>query len=103
MMGAPHLYKFIVAHRQHRKFEMNMRRFFQITFRTMLFILLIATIAGIWNRDKIRRLVRVNSLFSEELIVSNFSNMESMFFHKELSVAGDTVSPLPSAPQPLPE
>ncbi len=82
---------------------MNMRRIFRITFRTLLFILLIATIAGIWNRDKIRRLVRVNSLFSEELIVSNFSNMESMFFHEELSVAGDTVAPLPSAPQPLPE
>ena len=82
---------------------MNMRRFFRITFRTLLFILLITTIAGIWNRDKIRRLVRVNSLFSEELIISNFSNMESMFFHEELSVAGDTVAPLPSAPQSLPE
>jgi len=50
----------------------------------------------------IRRLSRVNSLFSASRIIDNFSDMKSMFFHKDLPVASPDPTPLPEKPQDLP-
>ena len=47
-------------------------------------LVIFALIAGIWKREQITRLLAVNSLFSEEKIVSNFSNMNKMFLNKPL-------------------
>jgi len=41
-------------------------------------ILMVAVIA-IWEREKVARLMAVNSLFSEERIVTNFTAMDTMF------------------------
>ncbi len=52
---------------------------------------------------KLRRLMRVNSLFSEKNIVRNFSDMRGIFFHKELPVKSDDPLPLPARARDLPE
>lgn len=71
--------------------------------KALIVFVIIAIIVGIWNREKIQRLLRVNSLFSEELIVSNFSDMQGMFFSEPLPVTSNIVTPLPQALQPLPD
>lgn len=67
-------------------------------------VLLVAAVAA-WNHDRIKRLMAANSLFSEERIVGNFSNMGGMFFYEDLPVDHSNISPLPHAknPKPLPE
>jgi hypothetical protein len=67
-------------------------------------VLLVATVA-VWNHERIGRLMAVNSLFSEDRIVGNFSNMREMFLHEDLPVDNTHVSPLPYAlnPKALPE
>ena len=70
----------------------------------LLVILLLAIVAAIWNREEVGRLLAVNSLFSEEKIVHNFSNMERAFLTKAMSRGTGEVSPLPvGAPITLPE
>ena len=44
-----------------------------------LAMVVLALILGVWQREKITRLMAVNSLFSEEKIVGNFIAMDSMF------------------------
>lgn len=51
----------------------------------------------------LRRLMRVNALFTAPRIVSNFSNMRAMFFHLDLPAKSDRPVPLPIAPAPLPD
>lgn len=55
-----------------------------------LALVLLAVVLGLWQREKITRLMAVNSLFAEEKIVANFISMDSMF---------DT-APLATAPTP---
>ncbi|UWQ13760.1 beta-lactamase family protein [Aliiroseovarius sp. M344] len=70
----------------------------------LLVILLLAIVAAIWKREEVGRLLAVNSLFSEEKIVHNFSNMERAFLTKAMSRGTGEVSPLPvGAPITLPE
>ncbi len=56
-----------------------MRRIFKILTRLFGVILILAIAIGIWKREEITRLFAVNSLFSEEKIVINFSGMNTAF------------------------
>ena len=56
-----------------------------------LLVLVVVIVAlGLWQREKVTRLLAVNSLFSENRIVGNFIAMNGMFKHVEM--------PLSSAP-----
>jgi len=77
-----------------------MRRFLKIV---GVLVLLVAA-AAVWKREEIARLMAVNSLFSAERIVGNFSNMDQLFLTRALSRGEGPVSPLPQgAPAVLPE
>lgn len=56
-------------------------------------VVVIAVIVGLWKREEIGRLKAVQSLFTEEKIVGNFSNMSAAFLSKEIPISGE-VSPL---------
>lgn len=71
--------------------------------KALIVIIIVVILIAVWYRDRIKRLLRVNSLFSEKLIIGNFSDMQGMFFNEKLSVTGSSVTPLPLAPQPLPD
>ena len=47
--------------------------------RILLVLVLAAVVVGLWQREQITRLLAVNSLFSEEKIVHNFSHMNEAF------------------------
>ena len=47
--------------------------------RILLALVLAIVVIGLWKREQITRLLAVNSLFSEEKIVHNFSNMDAAF------------------------
>ncbi len=81
----------------------NMRKVLKWILRITLIAVLAAVIVGIWKREEIKRLMAVNSLFSEEKIVGNFSNMGGAFLSRELPRGDGPVSALPrgdDAPMP---
>jgi len=55
-----------------------------------------------FNWTNIKRLQTVNTLFDEDKIVQNFSNMDKAFLHQQLD-GSPTPYIFPKAPQPLPE
>lgn len=62
----------------------------------ILLVLLIATVCvGLWKREEITRLLAVNSLFSEDKIVANFSNMHRAFLSVPVPRGDTPVSALP--------
>jgi CubicO group peptidase (beta-lactamase class C family) len=76
-----------------------MRRFLKVV---GVLVLLLAAVA-VWKREEIARLMAVNSLFSAEKIVGNFSHMDKLFVTRALSRGEGPVSPLPEgAPAVLP-
>ncbi|MGJ8598110.1 serine hydrolase domain-containing protein [Sulfitobacter sp.] len=56
-----------------------MRTFGKWVLRIFLVLVLAVVFVGFWHRDRITRLLAVNSLFSEEKIVNNFSHMDAAF------------------------
>lgn len=58
---------------------------------------------GAWKRNDIKRLLAVNALFSEKNIVTNFSNMEAIFFNTNLGVPNAPTSGLPHEPKTMPD
>ncbi|MEM7068970.1 MAG: hypothetical protein AAF478_08805 [Pseudomonadota bacterium] len=52
-------------------------------------IIVVGGILAAFNWQKLVRLNAVNTLFAEENIVRNFSNMNEMFFSKEIPGAGE--------------
>lgn len=52
-------------------------------------------LVGFWKREEITRLLAVNSLFDKKHIISNFSNMDGAFLHKDIHKGDGPVSPLP--------
>lgn len=54
------------------------------TIRAAVLLVTAAVLIGFWKREEITRLLAVNSLFDEERIVSNFSNMDAAFLHREI-------------------
>ncbi|MEL6465102.1 MAG: serine hydrolase [Pseudomonadota bacterium] len=67
--------------------------------RGLLALVLAAVLVGLWKREEITRLLAVNSLFDENRIVSNFSNMDTAFLHREVPKGAAAASPLPEGPQ----
>lgn len=63
--------------------------------RILLALVLAALVIGLWKRDEITRLMAVNSLFSEEKIVSNFSNMNAAFLWAPVPHGSGPATPLP--------
>ena len=55
-------------------------------------------LGAVWKREEIARLMAVNSLFSADHIVTNFSNMDRLFLTRPLSRGDGPVSPLPDGP-----
>ena len=76
-----------------------MRRIFKY-FAQAIFILAIVAIAiGIWKREEITRLLAVNSLFSEEKIITNFSAMNTAFLSVDVPRGDGPVTALPTGPE----
>lgn len=65
-------------------------------------LIVLGAILAFFNWDRLVRLNTVNTLFSEELIVSNFSNMNKAFFNVPVPAEGD-VEDWEYTPKPLPE
>ena len=62
-----------------------MRTFGKWLIRIVVMLVLAAVVVGFWQREQITRLLAVNSLFSEEKIVSSFSNMDAAFLNSPVS------------------
>ncbi|MEQ9694737.1 serine hydrolase [Shimia sp. SDUM112013] len=80
-----------------------MRTFGKWLGRILLMLVLAAAVIYVWKREEIHRLLAVNSLFTEEKIVHNFSHMDQAFLTREVSRGDGPVSDLPKGPDtPLP-
>ncbi|MDA9207369.1 beta-lactamase family protein [Octadecabacter sp.] len=53
----------------------------------LLVLIVVATGIGLWQREKLTRLMAVNSLFSESRIVGNFIAMNTMFEQAEMPLS----------------
>ncbi len=72
-----------------------MRRVLKWIVYGLLCLALVAAALAYWKREEITRLLAVNSLFSPEKIVNNFSNMNTAF----LSAPVPTASPVSELPK----
>jgi len=72
-----------------------MRTFGKWLGRLLLTVILIAVVVGVWKREQVMRLLAVNSLFSAEKIVQNFSNMDAAFLNTPVSRGSGDISTLP--------
>lgn len=72
--------------------------------RILLALAVAAVAVGLWKREEITRLLAVNSLFSADKIVNNFSNMNAAFLTVPVPRGDGPTSPLPYGPETtLPE
>ena len=71
-----------------------MRKLMRITGRVLAIAAVVLLAAGLWKRDEIMRLWAVNSLFAEDRIVANFSNMEGAFLTRSVPRGDGPVVPL---------
>ncbi len=77
-----------------------MRRFAYV----LIAIIALAALFGIVRREELGRLMAVQTLFDEDRIVTNFSNMDDLFKTVPMSRGDGPVSPLPPGePIALPE
>ncbi len=76
-----------------------MRRILKWAGRVLLALILAAAVVGLWKREEIARLIAVNTLFSEEKIVTNFSGMERAFLTVPVPRGDGPVSDLPRGPE----
>ena len=72
-----------------------MRRVFKILTRVFAVILILAIAIAIWKREDIKRLLAVNSLFTEEKIIANFSGMNRAFLSVDVPRGSGPVAELP--------
>jgi len=73
------------------------------TLRIGIAVGIAAVLVGFWKREEITRLLAVNSLFDENRIISNFSNMEGAFLNRVIPRGDGATSPLPTgAPMTMP-
>lgn len=63
--------------------------------RVLLVLVVAAVAVGVWKREEIARLMAVNTLFDEDRIVENFSNMDRAFLHRPVPRGDGPVSALP--------
>ncbi|MDF1728616.1 MAG: serine hydrolase [Sulfitobacter sp.] len=76
-----------------------MRTFGKWLGRILLALILAGIVVWIWKGEEIKRLLAVNSLFAEDRIVENFSNMEGAFLTTPVSRGAGPTSPLPYGPE----
>ncbi len=76
-----------------------MRTFGKWLGRILLALVLAAVVIGLWKREQITRLLAVNSLFSQEKIVQNFSHMDAAFLTTPVSRGNAPTSELSYGPQ----
>jgi CubicO group peptidase (beta-lactamase class C family) len=76
-----------------------MRAFGKWLGRILLALLLAAVVVGLWKLEEITRLLAVNSLFSEEKIVGNFSGMNGLFLTTPVPRGSGLTSDLPYGPE----
>ncbi|WP_104017337.1 serine hydrolase domain-containing protein [Roseovarius nitratireducens] len=76
-----------------------MRRILKWAGRVLLALVLAAAVVGLWKREEIARLMAVNTLFSEEKIVANFSGMGRAFLTVPVPRGNGPVSDLPQGPE----
>lgn len=75
-----------------------MRTFGKWFLRILFVLVLAAVVVGFWKREQITRLLAVNSLFSEEKIVANFSNMNVAFLSTPVPRGNGATAELPYGP-----
>lgn len=75
---------------------MDMKDHFKRLLRAMVVFAIILAGFGIWKREEIQRLWAVNSLFTADKIVSNFSNMDAAFLTTPVARGSGPVSALPA-------
>ena len=68
-----------------------MRRIFRIFLWLVLAIVIVGGTLAFWQRDQLTRLAAVNTLFREDRIFHNFSNMNAAFLYRDLQ-AGRTIA-----------
>jgi CubicO group peptidase (beta-lactamase class C family) len=73
-----------------------MRCIFRYLVRAIFVLALIAVAVGVWKREEIKRLLAVNSLFSEEKIITNFSGMNAAFLSVDVPRGDGPVAELPT-------
>ncbi len=76
-----------------------MRSFGKWLGRILLALVLAIVVVGLWKREQITRLLAVNSLFSEEKIVHNFSHMDTAFLSVPVPRGNGLTSELPYGPE----
>jgi len=76
-----------------------MRTFRRWLLRGMLLAALIIVAAGLWKREEITRLMAVNSLFYEDKIIHNFSNMDAAFLNLPVPRGDGPTSELAYGPE----
>ena len=80
-----------------------MRVFLKWTLRLIVVLIIAAIAIGLWKREEITRLLAVNSLFSAEKIVNNFSHMDAAFLSTPVPRGEGPTSELSYGPDfPLP-
>ncbi|WP_170403969.1 serine hydrolase domain-containing protein [Ruegeria arenilitoris] len=75
-----------------------MKALFKWVLRILLMLVLAAVVVGVWKREELQRLMAVNSLFSEEKIVHNFSHMDEAFLTVDLPRGDGPTRELPYGP-----
>ncbi len=75
-----------------------MRRFFKWVFRGLLISGLVLLCVGLWKKDELKRLMAVNTVFDEDKIVGNFSNMDRAFLTRDVPRGDGSLSELPKGP-----
>ena len=73
-----------------------MKKHLKRLLRALVVFAIILAGFGIWKREEIQRLWAVNSLFSADKIVSNFSNMNAAFLTTPVARGTEPVSALPA-------
>ena len=76
-----------------------MRTFGKWLGRILLVVVLGVVAIGFWKREEITRLMAVNSLFAEDKIVSNFSNMNAAFLNTPVDRGDGPTSELSYGPE----
>ena len=67
--------------------------------RIGLILVALLALLWLWKGDELKRLLAVNSLFTPEKIVANFSHMDTLFLTQPLRRTSHTVVPLPEGPR----
>ena len=61
-----------------------MRRILKYLLWLILALVVIGGALALWKREELTRLIAVNTLFAEDRIVDNFSNMDRLFLYRTL-------------------